>query len=207
MTTPNTPTPNSWFNANTQRTLVFLFTCLLGHIIESWLKIDYTWGLSIGLALSYPYYQPELLGPYLLRMAALASIFGLEIAAVNRTGVTDFLIRQYREKYLDTQIITAVCVVLLLTPVIDVIVEYAVQPFLEKRIPPLGMKIVAATIFGIFIAILNSFGAITFVVTQCRELDLDAHLITAICVMFVLSPLNDVAGNLLAKLFHKNSDQ
>lgn len=200
MNPTNTRTP--LLSQNTQRTLVLLLTCFLGHVIESWLKIDYTWGLSIGLALSYPYHSTDQLGQYLLKIGALAGIFGAELSAVNRTGITSWLIREYRARYVDTQVVTAFCIVLLLTPIIDVIVKYLLEPVLVRRIPSMGIKIIATMIFGAAIAILNQFGAISFVVKQCRDLNLDAHLITAMCVMFVLAPINDLVGNFIKDLFH-----
>ena len=189
-------------SSSTQHTLIFLFTCFIGHIIASWLGIPYTWGMSLGIVLSYPYHSSENFGQYLLEVIAVASVVGLEIAAINATGITGWLIKEYRARYVDTQLITAVCIVLLLTPIIDVIVKNVLEPLLLQRIPPTGVKIIATMIFGGAIAILNQYGAISFIVGQCRELNLDAHLVTAICVLFFFTPINNFIGDHVRKVVH-----
>ena len=172
------------------KVLAFFVTCVLVHIAELVFGIPYTWGIGIGIALSFPYEATAPLRVYFLKLAGLALAVGLEINAIDKTGLIGFLIKKYRA-HVDTQLVMAICVVLLLTPIINVISDHILKPLLEKKTTPTIMKIISAAVFGLFCTLLNNLGVISYVVEQSRKLNLDSHLIAAIAVMFVLAPFNN----------------
>ena len=176
----------------TQNALVFLATCAIVWLIGVALKIDFAWALCLGVAYMYPY--PENTTPirYFSEIAALAVIYALEILIIKKTGIIEFILKQYRGAGIDSHVVSAACVVLLLTPIINLITTYILKPLLENKISVLGMKILAGTFFGIFCAILNKIGFISFIVEQSRALNLDAYLLTLICITLILAPINNL---------------
>ena len=175
-----------------QDALIFLATCGLVYFIGVALKIDYAWSLCIGLAYMYPYPTHTTALHYISEITVIAVIYALEVLAIKTTGAVEFTINYYRTSAIDTHVVTAACVVLLLTPIINLITTYALKPLLEKKISPVAMQILAATFFGIFCTVLNKMGFIGFIVTECRELNLDAQLISLTCITLVLAPLNNL---------------
>lgn len=169
--------------------LAFFVTCVFVHIAELLFGIPYTWGIGIGVALSFPYESTASLRTYFLKLIVISLAVGLEINAIDKTGVIEFLIKKYRD-HVDTELIMAICVVLLLTPIIDLISDHILRPLLEKKTTPTVMKIISSVVFGLFCTFLSNLGVIGFAVEQSRTLNLDSYLITAITIMFILAPLN-----------------
>jgi|GEM_PF-4937488 len=198
---------NTPFNVNfrAQETLAVLFTCFVGYLIEYWLGVPYAWGASLGLGLSYPYNPHEKEELYIPRFVMMAGILAIELAIIHRTGILTYILERYRALGFDTQLTTACCVVLLLAPIMDFVSQSILQPALGKRIPNVGIRIISAMLFGLAIGFLNYLGAISFIVSQSRILNLDGNIITASCVLILLAPLNNVIISLGKDLWNSVS--
>lgn len=176
--------------------IVFLIALMLGHMMASSLGLYFGWGFWGGLALGYAYDSTVLTAHYLFRITRLALMTGTELTLIQQTGFVDFLLQQYREKLIDNQLIGAICVVLLLSPIVLFLTKYIVEPIIwAPQSPaitksPLTIQIIASTIYGILFAVLTKLEVPQYAVAQARHLNLDFHMIVAILVMFILIPLN-----------------
>lgn len=187
--------------SNPTKALTFFVACSLAYLVGVVLNLEYAWSLCLGLAYMYPYNSHEPPLRYFSHITGLALLYGVEVLAITKTNIIDSIIGQYRNAGIDSHVATAICVVLLLTPIIQLITTNILRPVLENKISPLAMKILAATLFGIFCTILNKAGVISFIVKECREWNLDAHLIALICITLILGPINNILIHYVQKTF------